>query len=63
MNDFNLQAPWVGNPPDEEEPVCECARCGCPLYEDSEAYKLEGDIVCEECAEEYLAERKVNLEK
>lgn len=62
-NDLNLQASWVGNPPDEPDAVCECDWCGEPLYGSSEAYELDGDIVCEECAFDYLREHRIDLDE
>lgn len=51
----------------EEEPICSCDRCGYELYEDFEAYAIDGKIYCYECAyevaQEWLYDKKIYLEK
>ena len=47
---------WKTATPDEFEPEskCKCKYCGESLFEDDEYYELDGEILCEDCAEEWL---------
>lgn len=50
----NLQAPWIGFPPDwKEEPeivgYCDC--CGHPIYEDDDYINDCGTLYCSFCFE------------
>lgn len=47
----NLQAPWIGQPADEEErePVYFCEWCDRPILEGEDYYEMDGTKVCEDC--------------
>ena len=50
---------WKLNPPEDiAETKCKCSFCKEPLYYDDEYWELDGEIFCEECAEEWLSEHK-----
>ena len=51
---------WKCNPPEESAPVskCKCHYCNDELLPDDEYYELDGEIVCEFCAEEWLEGKK-----
>ncbi len=40
-----------------EEPVRCCDKCDTELYEEEYAYKVKGEILCEDCFEDYVNER------
>lgn len=45
---------WKTTPPDEPEPKEHCAKCGNPIYEGEELYKVDGGI-CKRCIDdEYM---------
>lgn len=49
---------YLTTPPDDEETKCFCAWCKDPLYFDDEYYEIEGDILCEDCAQKWLDNQK-----
>ena len=55
MDSYDL---WKTTPPDEPETECKCKYCGEDLFEDDVYYELDGDICCEECAQEWLEGHK-----
>lgn len=38
-----------------------CAKCGEPI-QDEYAYDIDGDLLCRECAEEWLKEQRKDVE-
>ena len=49
---------WLTTPPEEKESKCKCSRCGETLYPDDEYYELDDEIMCEDCAREWLEGNK-----
>lgn len=41
-----------------ERPVCTCGYCDTDLYEGDPFYWIEDEKFCEECAKEWLANKK-----
>jgi len=49
---------WKTTPPDEPETKCKCSKCEEELYEGDDYYELDDEILCEDCAEEWLSLHK-----
>ena len=45
---------WLTTPPDEDDTDFHCDKCDKPFYPDDKYYEIEGDCICEECAQEWL---------
>lgn len=49
---------WKTTPPERPESQCKCKYCGEELFEDEEYWELDGEILCERCADEWLEGHK-----
>lgn len=49
---------WLTTPPEEDTTECFCAECEEPLYVDDEYFELDGQILCEDCAKDWLDDRR-----
>lgn len=45
---------WKTTPPEDGESQCKCQRCGEDLFCDDEYWELDDEILCSECAHEWL---------
>lgn len=44
-------------PDDTPKVLCACDECGDEIYVGTEYFDFDGDIVCEDCASEYVRNR------
>ena len=49
---------WKTTPPEEGETQCHCAWCKEDLFYDDEYWELDGEILCEDCARDWLNYRR-----
>lgn len=49
---------WLDSEPEVHDSKCKCAECNVSLYPEEDYYDIDGDILCEECAREWLEENK-----
>ena len=47
---------WLTTPPDDPETILHCRECGTEIYPGERIYRLDDDIYCSECANEWLAQ-------
>ena len=45
---------WKTTPPEPKESKLQCSECDLALYPDDVCYEIDGDIFCEDCANEWL---------
>ena len=45
---------WLTTPPEEPDLVFFCEHCKEPFEVDDKVYHIEGECLCEECAQEWL---------
>lgn len=57
MSNRHLQAPWVGQTPEEYDSHCEssiyCKHCAEKIYFGENYYDIDGITICDYCIDEY----------
>lgn len=45
---------WLTTPPENDDTDFYCEKCDEPFYPDDKYYMIEGECLCQKCAEEWL---------